>query len=165
MAVALGGYSLSLRERIAGLERQLRAAVARLDLSEQQLAEATQAANRAQVRLAVLTAPDLRQVELAGQPVAPRAAGRGFWSRTNGLVFAANQLPPLPAGRIYQVWFLTKGAPVSAGLVRPDADGSATAAFDTPGDLTVPTGFAVSLEPDGGVPAPTGAIYLAGLTQ
>ena len=62
----------------------------RLDLTEQQLAEARSAAERAQMRMAVLTAPDLKQVSLAGQPPAPRAAGRAFWSRSNGLLFAAN---------------------------------------------------------------------------
>ena len=40
-----------------------------------------------------------------------------------------------------------------------------TAAFDTPAGTPEPTGLAVSIEPDGGVPAPTGAIYLAGLAQ
>jgi hypothetical protein len=45
-------------------------------------------------------------------------------------------------------------------LVRPDAAGTATARFDVPA-AAVLVGMAVSLEPDGGVPAPTGAIYLA----
>ena len=58
----------------------MRGAVARLDRSERQLASATRDAERAQVRLAVLTAPDMKQVELAGQAPAPRAAGRAFLS-------------------------------------------------------------------------------------
>ena len=165
MSVALGAYAWSLRGRVGGLERQLEVAIARLDRSEQQLATATRAADRAQLRLAVLTAPDLQQVDLAGQPPAPRAAGRAFWSRSNGLLFAANQLPPLPAGRIYQLWFLTPGAPVSAGLLTPDENGRVTAAFDTPPGTPTPTGLAVSIEPEGGVTAPTGAIYLAGLSH
>ena len=164
-SVALGAYAMSLRQRVVGLEGQLREAVNRLDLTEQRLAEATRAAERAQLRMAVLISPDLKQVSLAGQPPAPRAAGRAFWSRSNGLLFAANELPPLPAGRTYQLWFLTTGAPVSAGLIRPDQNGRVTAAFDTPPGTPDPTGLAVSIEPDGGVPAPTGAIYLAGLAQ
>ena len=97
-SVALGAYATSLRQRVVGLEGQLREAVNRLDSTEQRLAEATRAAERAQLRMAVLTSPDLKQVSLAGQPPAPRAAGRAFWSRSNGLLFAANELPPLPAG-------------------------------------------------------------------
>ena len=165
VSVALGAYAVNLRQRVGGLEGQLREAVNRLDLTEQRLAEATRAAERAQMRMAVLTSPDLKQVSLKGQPVAPRAAGRAFWSRSNGLLFAANDLPPLPAGRTYQLWFLTPGAPVSAGLIKPDQNGRIAAAFDTPPGTPDPTGLAVSIEPEGGVPAPTGAIYLAGLTQ
>ena len=162
LAVALGSYTLNVRQRVGSLETQLGEALERLDRSEAQLAEAVRAAERAQTRLAVLTAPDLKQVRLGGQPPAPRAEGRALWSRANGLLIAVNQLPPLPAGRIYQVWFLTPGAPVSAGLVRPDQNGSVTAAFDTPAGTPDPTGVAVSIEPEAGVPAPTGAIYLAG---
>jgi anti-sigma-K factor RskA len=162
MALGLGAYSVSLRQRVSGLEVRLREAMTRLDRTEQQLASATRDADRAQVRLAVLTAPDMKQVDLAGQPSAPRAAGRAFLSRSNGLLFAASQLPPLPAGRTYQVWFLTPGAPVSAGLIAPDQDGHATAAFNVPA-AAAPTGVAVSIEPSGGVAAPTGAIYLAGV--
>ena len=164
-SVALGAYAVNLRQRVSGLEGQLREAIDRVDLTEQQLAEARSAAERAQMRMAVLTSPDLKQVNLMGQPPAPRAAGRAFWSRSNGLLFAANELPPLPAGRTYQLWYLTPGAPVSAGLIRPDDQGRITAAFDTPPGTPEPTGLAVSIEPEGGVPAPTGAIYLAGMTQ
>ena len=164
IALGLGAYTANVRQRVGSLETQLTEALTRLDRSEEQLAEAARAAERAQTRLAVLTAPDLKQVSLAGQPAAPRAAGRALWSRANGLLFAANDLPPLPAGRVYQVWFLTPRAPVSAGLVRPDQNGRVTAAFDTPAGTPDPTGVAVSIEPEAGVQAPTGAIYLAGQT-
>jgi anti-sigma-K factor RskA len=165
VALGLGTYTASLRRRVGGLEASLRDAVSRLERSEQQLASAARDAERAQVRLAVLTAPDLRQVNLAGQGPAPRAAGRGFISASNGLLFAASQLPPLPAGRVYQVWFLTAGAPVSAGLVKPDQSGRVAAAFDVPTNVTSPVGLAVSIEPEQGVAAPTGALYLAGTAQ
>jgi anti-sigma-K factor RskA len=165
LAIGLGAYTVLLRHRVGGLEVVLREAVARLDRSERQLASATRDAERAQVRLAVLTAPDMKQVDLAGQAPAPRAAGRAFLSASNGLLFAASQLPPLPAGRTYQVWFLTPGAPISAGLVKPDQSGRVTAAFDVPPGAASPKGLAVSIEPDGGVRAPTGALYLVGLAN
>jgi anti-sigma-K factor RskA len=148
ISVGLGIYTATLRERIRGLE--------------QQVADARRSTEAARVRLAVLTAPDLTDVALTGQPPAPRAAGRARWSRSRGLVFAASSLPPLPAGRTYQLWYLTSGAPVSAGVFEPEEDGRAIGFFPTPQLIAAPSGFAVSLEPDGGVPAPTGAIYLAG---
>jgi hypothetical protein len=44
-----------------------------------------------------------------------------------------------------------------------DANGRVTARFDTPLDLPRPVAMAVTLEPEGGVPAPTGEKYLVGL--
>jgi hypothetical protein len=165
LTVTLAGYGAWLRQRVGALEATLRETTTRLDRTQAQLAAATRAAEGVQLRMAVLTAPDLRRVDLAGQTPAPRAAGRGFWSQSRGLVFAANELPPLPAGRTYQLWYLTPAAPVSAGLFQPDAGGAIAATFDPPPAGAAPNGLAVSLEPDGGVPAPTGAIYLAGTAQ
>jgi hypothetical protein len=130
---------------------------------ERQIAEMERVAETGRVRLAGLAAPDLADVALKGQVAAPGASGRAFWSASRGLVFAASGLPPLPDGRTYQVWYLTKGAPVSAGLIKPDADGRAAGVFDAPEIVGGSSGFAVSIEPDGGVPSPTRAIYLAGL--
>ena len=75
---------------------------------------------------------------------------------------AATALPPLPAGRTYQLWYLTATAPVSAGLLQPDAGGQIVTAFQPPVDTLTPTGFAVSIEPEGGVAQPTGDLYLVG---
>jgi anti-sigma-K factor RskA len=118
----------------------------------------------ARVRLAILSASDLTQVSLSGQAPAPAASGRAFLSRSRGAVFTASNLPPLPSGRTYQLWYLTSGAPVSAGLFKPDPAGGTTLTL-TPAAGTTPTGLAVSIEPEGGVSAPTGAIYLAGPTH
>jgi anti-sigma-K factor RskA len=71
-------------------------------------------------------------------------------------------LPPLPAGKIYQVWLVAGGPPVSAGLVAPDEVGRGASFFRTPVDVTGPVTVAVTIEPAGGVPAPTGAFYLTG---
>jgi anti-sigma-K factor RskA len=164
LTVALGGYAMALRGRIGALETRLRAALARADEGDRQLADVRRVAADAESRVAVLAAPDLNRIDLAGQPAAPQASGRGYWSRSRGLVFTATSLPVLPAGRTYQVWVLpAQGPPISnRWLFRPDAAGRAAALFDTPVDLPRPTALAVSIEPDGGVSAPTGALYLVG---
>jgi hypothetical protein len=51
---------------------------------------------------------------------------------------------------------------VSAGFVTPDTTGRATAVFQTPADIGAPIAVAVTLEPEGGVPAPTGEKVLVG---
>jgi anti-sigma-K factor RskA len=61
------------------------------------------------------------------------------------------------------VWLLTGGKPVSVGLLPADGATGRTVVFSPPSDALQPSGVAVSEEPEGGVPQPTGAIYLVGL--
>jgi anti-sigma-K factor RskA len=138
LAVALGGYALQLR-REASVER---------------------------LASSVLAAPDLVRIDLAGQQVAPSASGRAFWSRSEGLVFTASNLPAAPAGRGYQVWVLSsQPAPMSAGMLKSDVNGRLSTTIKTPVDMAQPVAMAVTLEPQGGVAAPTGEKYLVGLAN
>jgi anti-sigma-K factor RskA len=115
-----------------------------------------------QRHLDVLSASDSTRVELSGGAPAPNASGRADWSRSRGLAISTDNLPAVAPGRTYQVWLLTSGAPVSAGLLRPDASGRSTVVYtDLPPGVQA-TGVALSEEPEGGVPAPTGMIYLVG---
>jgi len=163
VAVALGGYAAQLRGRVTTLETRLRETTARAEARERQMADVRRTAFEAQSEVAVLAAPDLARIDLAGQPAAPGASARAFWSRSRGLVFTASNLPAPPPGRAYQLWVLTKQpAPISAGMLKPDANGRVSAIFGTPQDLPTPVAMAVTLEPEGGVPAPTGDKYLVG---
>jgi anti-sigma-K factor RskA len=162
-AVALGAYSIRLRSRIADLDSRLQQALMQRSLAERQIADARRSALDAQLQLAVLAAPDLVRVDLIGQSKAPGASGRAFWSRSRGMVFTASNLPSLPAGRVYQVWVLTAaGPPISVGLLPASPTADSTVVFETAPDIPQPAQVAVSDEPTGGVPAPTGAIWLAG---
>jgi anti-sigma-K factor RskA len=136
--LAVGGYAVILRGRVS----------------------ATEATARHTER--ILAATDVKRVDLAGQDAAPGASGRAFWSRSNGVMFTAAGLPALPKGKVYQLWVVTKTAPLSAGLLTPDGSGRVTAVADMPADVE-PVAVAVTIEPEGGVPAPTGAKYLVGL--
>jgi anti-sigma-K factor RskA len=164
-ALGLAGYTAALRRETAGLRQQLQSALVRLDQTEQRLEGAARSVNASQLRIAVLMAPDLARIDLAAQPTAPRAVGRAFWSRARGLVFTASALPTLPAGRTYQVWVITAERPLSAGTADPDDRGTITAFFATPPDIPAPVAMAVTDEPQGGVPAPTGNRYLVGAAQ
>ena len=162
IAAGLSVYSLQLRSRITTLESELRDAILRADASNTQLADVRRTASDAQSAVAVLTAPDTARVELAGQTVAPQASGRVFWSRSRGLVFTASNLPALPAGRTYQLWVVTATGPVSAGLLKPGANGAVNAVFNPPGNIPSATLMAVTIEPEGGRSTPSGAMYLVG---
>ena len=113
----------------------------------------------------VMSADDLVRVDLAGQPAAPDARARAFWSRSRGMIFTASRLPALPSGRTYQLWIISGETPVGAGLLRPSPDGTVQAAFSTPPGLVTAAAFAVTIEPDGGVATPTGDKYLVGLVN
>jgi hypothetical protein len=160
---ALSIYTVQLRGRIADLETELGDARLRADAAQQQLVEAQRTAAGAQSAVAILAAPDVARVDLAGQqPVSPSASARAFWSRSRGMVFNASNLPQAPAGRTYQLWVVTAQGPISAGLLTPDAQGSVSAVFNTPPDIPQPIAMAVTLEAAGGVPAPLGEKYLIG---
>lgn len=162
VAALLWQQASGLRGRLQEAEQRVADAVERWRDAEGRLEVVTQDADRARVQFAAATAVDATAFTLKGQAVAPSAAARAYLSRSRGLLLTASNLPPLAPGRTYQLWYLTRSAPVSAGLLRPDAEGSATVQFsDVPVGIA-PVGLAVSNEPDGGVPAPTGAIYLAG---
>jgi hypothetical protein len=164
LAAGLGIYTLQLRGRIGTLENDLRDARARAATAEQRALDAQQAVAGTRIALAVLTSPDVARIDLAGQaPVAPGASARAFWSRSRGMVFTASNLPQLPPGRVYQLWVLTaQAAPISAGLLTPDAQGSVNETFNTPSDIPQPVALAVTIERAGGVQSPTGDKYLVG---
>jgi len=169
ISIGLGVYANALRNRVVRLESELDAAQAqasalqaRVGKAETSLASTETELSSTTMQLGVLTAPDSRRVTLTGQPGAPAATGRADWSPSRGLALSVSNLPPLQPMRTYQVWLLTKGNPVSAGLLQTDASGNRTAVFNPPPGADDPTGVALSEEPEGGVVQPGNRIYLVG---
>jgi anti-sigma-K factor RskA len=166
LAALAGGYAMQLRGRVTTLEARLRETTLRADTNERLVADARRAGVETQRTVLVLAAPDLARIDLAGQAAAPQASARAFWSRSRGLVFTASNLPAPPPGRAYQLWVLTaQPAPINAGMLKLDANGRTTAMIDTPPDIPRPTAMAVTLEPEAGVPSPTGDKYLVGVAN
>lgn len=145
-------------------ERRLTSELARVageitDLQQQLDDNATQA----DMALAILTAADMRRIELAGAGGTQASAARAYWSPTRGLLVAADRLPVPPTGRVYQVWLIGGGAPVSAGLLGSRTGGRGMLIAPPPGGITDgPVTVAVTDEPPGGLAAPTGAKHLVG---
>ena len=110
---------------------------------------------------AILSAPDVTYTALAGVAPAGAARARVYVSPTRGLLMAAEDLPALPSGRVYQLWTIVAGQPVSNGVFELEASGRAQVlAAAPPGPAAA---FAVTIEPTGGVPAPTGDKVLLGI--
>jgi anti-sigma-K factor RskA len=116
-----------------------------------------------EARLTLMTSADVTRVALAGQPDAPAASGRAYLSPSHGLVFTAQSLPVLPSGRAYQLWIVTAKAPMSVGMLPVSADGRVMVMMPMPAGMNAAmVAVAVTIEPEGGVPAPTGAKVLVG---
>lgn len=170
VAIGLGVYANGLRNRVTRLEGELddaraqsAALQARVGKAESALTSAQTQVASAQSQLDVLTAPDTRRIALAGQAGAPSASGRADWSPSRGLAVSVANLPPLLPMRTYQVWLLTRGNPVSAGLLPADASTGRTVVFMNPAGAPEPIGVALSEEPEGGVEQPSNRVYLVGL--
>jgi hypothetical protein len=156
-------YALQLRNRVEQAEARAFAAGREVTRIQRVLDQSQEQTRTLIMQAAVLIAPDMARIDLAGQTSAPKAAARAFWSRSRGMVFAATSLPQPPRGKVYQLWVVANGVnPISAGLLAPDAQGQVNAHFVTPPDIPAPVALAVTLEPEGGVPQPTGQKYLVG---
>jgi anti-sigma-K factor RskA len=165
IAIGLATYATTLRARVADLQSQLERETSRRLIAERALTTTRGTVVQTQAALDVLLSPDLARIDLASQPPAPSARALALWSRQRGMVFTASNLPQLPAGRTYQVWVVTAHAKLSAGLITPDPRGAVRDVFSTPPDIEPPVAVAVTLEPAGGVPQPTGAFYLLGAVK
>jgi anti-sigma-K factor RskA len=109
----------------------------------------------------LLRDPATQVVTLHGLGPSPEATGRVIWNPTSGgHVFVAN-LPAAPAGSAYEMWTIGEGAPQPAGLFKVDASGRGTHRIAAVEDGKPVKVFAVTLEPEAGVSAPTGPMVLA----
>jgi anti-sigma-K factor RskA len=167
-AAGLGLWAVQLQERVRELDARLLVAQDEVGTLTRTLGHAREETKLLRAQATVLVAPDVLQVALAGQSTAPSASARAYWSRRSGMVFAAASLPALAADKTYQVWVIAdQQAPISAGLISGAdlaQDGGALRVFATPADLPTPKIVAVTLEPAGGVPQPTGEKVLVGVT-
>jgi anti-sigma-K factor RskA len=165
LASGLGLWALQLRGALDTMNARVDRAEAEVVRIQRTLGEAQQQTANLQAHNSVLFAPDTLRVDLAGEGPAPGSKARAFMSRHRGLVVAADELPALPADKVYQVWVVPgdQSAPISAGLLAPDATGHAALFFAMPANAPVVAALAVTVEPAGGRPSPTGDKALVGV--
>ena len=128
-----------------------------------ELSRAQAEAARRDLRVRVLESDDVRILFLGGKDPQPSARAKVFWSEKakTGMILAGN-LAPLPPDKQYELWVFSEGKPVAAGVF--DVDPSGRALFESPNlpGVVLAQNFAVTIEPRGGVPQPTGPIVLVG---
>jgi anti-sigma-K factor RskA len=113
---------------------------------------------------APIIAPEAQHVTLVSAKTPPQPQGKAFYLRNrSSLVFLANNMPPLPPQKAYELWLIpTSGAPIPAGTFKPDAHGSASVV-----NPPLPAGveakaFAITVENEAGATTPTMPIVMMG---
>jgi hypothetical protein len=113
---------------------------------------------------APIIAPEAQRITLVAAKTPPQPQGKAFYLRNrSSLVFLANNMPPLPPQKIYELWLIpTRGTPIPAGVFKPDAHGSASVV-----NPPLPAGaeakaFAVTVENEAGSSTPTMPIIMMG---
>ncbi len=149
VAVAAGGWALSVSREVARLQLQTEAL--RQELETQRGA------------LAQIASPDAQVFAIAGTEHQPGAYGQLIANtQTGAAVLVVAGLSPLEPGKVYEFWLITGDTPVGAGMFQVDAQGQAILQVPqnvTPGSFNA---IGVSIEPEGGSQQPTGDIVMLG---
>ncbi len=145
-----------LQATLSQVSRQLADTRSQLDGTNTELA-------RARFESDLLAAPDSRTADLTGTAMAQTARAKLVFSDTTGeAILVAAKLPPAPAGKAYQLWYIADGKPLPGAVFTTDGSGRGEMRSSIPLEGRRAEVFAVTLEPAGGLPAPSGEIYLKG---
>ena len=116
---------------------------------------------RQEKKYAVLRSPNLRTVDLRGQSQGAHLDARAFVDKDQRTwVVLSYQLPKLPPDKDYELWFFNGDKPVRAGILSQDP--SEPTRIEVPANLPQITATAVTIEPKGGLAAPTGPVVMKG---
>jgi len=163
LAVWTGGRQVRLGREVERLHAERALLESQVEALDRELGLARAESRRMAATLAILSTPGAQMVHLAGLEAAPGAVGETFLDPRQGrAVFWAFHLPPPTAGTTYQLWWIGSTGPVSAGTFDVDARGQGRLEIgrvDHPEEIQA---WAVTVEPAGGVPQPTGAMVLKG---
>lgn len=108
----------------------------------------------------LLRIPNVKAVSLTGSDMAKRAAGFLLYdAHTQNVWLYSVNLPECPPGTTYQLWAI-RDKPMSIETFQLDRGETAHLLVKKVPSFTEAKTFAVSLEPAGGRPQPTGPIYL-----
>ena len=105
---------------------------------------------------------DTITVALAPQPGQPQGAAHVMYNTIMGMLMYEGQIAAAPAAKSYELWVIpTNGKPINAGVFNPITGRADHWMMKMPSGVE-PKMFAVTLEPQGGMPQPTGPMVLMG---
>jgi anti-sigma-K factor RskA len=153
--VALAIATIVLWSENRSLDQQLAALRVSAQQQEQQLHEARDVAD-------LMTANDTITVALAQQPGQLKGSAHVMYNAKMGKLMYEGEIAPAPAAKSYQLWLVpATGKPISAGVFNPASEQPDHWMMKVPPGIA-PKAFAVTLEPAGGMPQPTGPMVLVG---
>jgi len=149
--------------RIAGLQGEIHSLSLDVAKLQQDLTASREEVRQARQALQVLAAPGVQSVVLAGLEPTSGATGHTYVNpQSRDALFYAFNLPPLASEKTYQLWYIAGGKPVSAGTFAVDPRGTGSVRVERVADAKDIQAWAVTIEPQGGVPQPTGPMVLKG---
>jgi anti-sigma-K factor RskA len=158
VATVVTGILVDRRHR--AITAELRA---RIERQAGEVAALREEIRQAREAVRLVSSPGVVVVDLQGQEGRTGASARVFWDRGRDAwqLYAAGLAPAGP-GKTYQLWLVTATRKISAGTF--DTAGAAQAAgrVTVPPDAGAVLAAAVTDEPVGGSPQPTGSILLLG---
>ncbi len=160
-AIAVGLVFVALSAALFVLWKQNAAAREELARLTDQVREAQQQIARQQEAIEIVASPGARMSKLAGTKMMPGAHAMLAYDKNGRAILMAKGLPPAPKGKAYQLWFIAGGKPMPGKVFTTDVSGAGTLNDQIPVEALNAAVFAITMEPESGVPKPTGAIYLS----
>jgi anti-sigma-K factor RskA len=153
--VALVVLTIFLWHENRALDRQLDALHASMSQQQHELHEATEVAD-------LMTSQSTITVPLARQPGMPMGSAHVMYNAKMGMLMCDGQIAPAPADKAYQLWVIpANGKPISAGVFKDSSGQRMMMMAKVPEGIDAKS-FAITLEPAGGMPHPTGPVVLMG---
>jgi len=112
--------------------------------------------------LSIVEKPETRVAGLEAQSEDRSSLGTIFCNPVQNQCLMLGSLPPAPSGKVYQVWFVTAAARVSAGTVPVDPMGRIFAEIPIPESAVNAASVLITTEPETGSQAPTWPYFAAG---
>lgn len=158
VTLSLVFYSFNLSAEISNKE----------EIIIEQRAQISELKNEVQQKEELLSILESREVDLvmmSGMEVNPNGYGKIIWdSEKNRALLQVSNLPAVPSDKDYQLWIIKNNKPVSAGVfaVNDPKKDSFFKIEEMDASEQAADAFAVTMEPKGGMPQPTGDMYLMG---
>ncbi len=153
--VALAAAAIFLWTENARLDRQLADLRASIQAQQKQIDESKEVEH-------LYEAKDTITVALAQKPGMPKGDVTVMYNAKMGMLMCDGWIEKAPAEKNYQLWIVPMdGKPVSAGVFKAETYMSGHWMMKVPEGIA-PKMFAITMEPAGGMPQPTGPMVLAG---